>query len=219
VKISKILRFIVLTALIIFGFSLKAGYTAEDELNKDALEGLQYILNCSECHGFDGNSISHEWPNIAGLNVNYIQKQLMDFKEGRRSNKDMDEVVRSIPSDEILNQLAHYYSTQKIQPLRKKSKKNKLAKLDLGEEIYSGKRIDYGIPGCLFCHGKDGKGGEDGKYPRLVGQYREYIVKQMKLFRSRERKNDVPSMMQNIARVMDDEDIESVAAYIERLEH
>jgi len=36
----------------------------------------------------------------------------------------------------------------------------------------------------------------------------------MKLFRSKERTNDSPPMMQNIAMLMDDEDIESVAVYI-----
>ena len=36
----------------------------------------------------------------------------------------------------------------------------------------------------------------------------------MKLFRSKERSNANPAMMRNIAMVMDDEDIESVAAYI-----
>jgi len=42
----------------------------------------------------------------------------------------------------------------------------------------------------------------------------DYIVKQMQMFRSKERKNDTPAQMRNIARQMDDEDIESVAAYI-----
>ena len=195
---------------------LSASTAAESELDKNNRNSFPYILNCSACHGLDGNSSNAEWPNIAGLNKNYIKKQLLDFKEGRRKNKYMDVIIRSIPSDAILDQLAAYFSMQQVAPFRL-SKKSKLEKLSLGKEIYLGKRIDYGIPGCFSCHGKEGEGGENGKYPRLKGQYREYIVKQMKLFRTNERTNDVPAMMQNIARLMDDEDIESVAAYIDTL--
>ena len=57
-------------------------------------------------------------------------------------------------------------------------------------------------------------GDKEGKFPRLVGQNMDYLIKQMELFRSKERNNDSPPQMRNIAQEMDDEDIASVAAYI-----
>ncbi|MCF6190455.1 MAG: cytochrome c4 [Cocleimonas sp.] len=179
-------------------------------------DGSRYILNCSECHGFDGNSISPEWPNIAGLNKSYIIRQLKDFKEGKRVNEEMTQIVKEFPSDKELASLAKYFSKQKIiNPNTSETiKQYSLVDLKLGEEIFTGKRIEYGIPACSACHGKEGLGDNEGKFPRLVGQHMAYTIKQMKLFRSKERSNDTPAQMRNIALKMDDEDIESVAAYI-----
>jgi len=179
-------------------------------------DGSQYILNCSECHGFDGNSISPEWPNIAGLNKSYMIRQLKDFKNGKRVNEEMTQIVREFPSDNELTNLANYFSKQKIiNPNTPEAiKQYSLVDLKLGEEIFTGKRIEYGIPACSACHGKEGFGDKEGKFPRLVGQHMAYTIKQMKLFRSKERSNDTPAQMRNIALKMDDEDIESVAAYI-----
>lgn len=66
-----------------------------------------------------------------------------------------------------------------------------------------------------------GEGGVDKKgnlYPRLTSQYQQYSIKQLKLFRASKRINDSPAMMRNIASLMDDEDIESVVAYIASLD-
>lgn len=180
------------------------------------LKGLKYILNCSECHGFDGNSSDGKWPSLAGLNKKYLKKQLLDFQSGLRKNKEMNEVIQYFPSDKELNEVADFFSKQKaINPNNKKRiLANPVVKLKLGEEIYRGKRFEYGIPGCEACHGVNGSGDAEGKYPRLKSQQMEYLVQQMKLFRSKKRSNDQPAMMRNIAMMMDDEDIESVAAYI-----
>ena len=70
-----------------------------EKVTKKKTDGVRYILNCSECHGFDGNSADPQWPNIAGLNKDYISRQLQDFKSGKRVNKEMTTIVREFPSD------------------------------------------------------------------------------------------------------------------------
>ena len=186
------------------------------EVPKKKIDGSRYILNCAECHGFEGNSIDPQWPNIAGLNKDYISRQLQDFKSGKRINEEMTRIVREFPSDDELDSLAEYFSKQKSQNPNTPTTVNKYTRvnLKLGEEIFTGKRIEYGIPACSACHGENGFGDKAGKFPQLVGQHMDYIVKQMQLFRSKERNNDTPAQMRNIASQMDDEDIESVAAYI-----
>jgi cytochrome c553 len=183
---------------------------------EEKIDGSRYILNCSECHGFDGNSLSQEWPSIAGLNKKYITRQLEDFKSGKRKNEEMTLIVREFPSEKELDSLATYFSNQTMvnQNTPASIKNHEFVDLKIGKEIFTGKRIEYGIPACSACHGKDGMGDKEGKYPRLVGQQMDYIILQMEHFRSKERTNDTPAQMQNIAKVMDDEDIASVAAYI-----
>lgn len=68
---------------------------------------------------------------------------------------------------------------------------------------------------CLECHGAptEGQGfstGADGKFARLGGQQYEYIVKQVKDFRSGKRKHE---FMQMMARGISDADLADIAAY------
>ena len=68
---------------------------------------------------------------------------------------------------------------------------------------------------CLECHGQAGPAqgfsqGIDGKLARLDGQYAEYLVKQVRDFRSGARKHDFMSMMANS---VDDADLADIAAW------
>jgi len=195
--------------------SISLGLNANETSNEE-VDGSHYVLNCSECHGFDGNSLSQEWPNIAGLNQQYIIRQLDDFKKGKRINPEMTLIVREFPSSKELTSLAKFFSKQKMvnKNTPESINNHEFVDLKIGEEIFTGKRVEYGIPACSACHGKDGMGDEAGKYPRLAGQNMDYIIKQMELFRSKKRANDNPPQMRGIAGQMDDEDIASVAAYI-----
>jgi len=66
---------------------------------------------------------------------------------------------------------------------------------------------------CVACHGADGIG-KAPQYPNLQGQKAAYLEKQLKAFRSGERKD---SNMNPLAVVLTDEDISKLAAYFENL--
>lgn len=197
-------------------FSVKADY--RNNLSVQMLAQKK----CAGCHGIDGNSQSDHRPNIASLSKPYILKQLNDFKCGVRANLEMETVVNTLSTSEI-TLLSKYYSNQILltNQLNSYAKKSKLIDLNLGEAIFTGKRLDYGIPACASCHGNRGEGGKSIKrdfiYPKLTGQKEQYSINQLKLFRANKRSNDSPAMMRNIASMMDDEDIESVVAYIGKL--
>lgn len=70
---------------------------------------------------------------------------------------------------------------------------------------------------CQECHGVDGHAigmgdgvASDGKFPKLAGQFAEYIVKQIGDFRSGARKHDFMTIM---ARSLDERDLADIAAY------
>jgi cytochrome c553 len=46
----------------------------------DAQAGKGKAQVCAACHGVDGNSLSPDWPNLAGQHATYTSKQLADFK-------------------------------------------------------------------------------------------------------------------------------------------
>ena len=63
---------------------------------------------------------------------------------------------------------------------------------------------------CAACHGLDGNATADGQYPRLAGQYEDYIVQALHEYKDGERKN---AIMVGMAAPLTDEDINNVAAY------
>jgi cytochrome c553 len=67
---------------------------------------------------------------------------------------------------------------------------------------------------CVACHGADGIG-KAPQYPNLAGQKAAYLDKQLKAFRSGERKD---SNMNALAAPLSDEDIVKLAAYFENLD-
>ena len=70
---------------------------------------------------------------------------------------------------------------------------------------------------CIACHGPNGDGNGPAAIPVLSGQHAEYIYSQLKNFQSSMRSNDPNKMMRNIVHRMTDEEIKSVAQYIQGL--
>ncbi len=70
------------------------------------------------------------------------------------------------------------------------------------------------VGACVACHGADGIG-KAPQYPNLAGQKAAYIEKQLRAFRSGERKDPNMSAM---AKPLSDQDITDLAAYFENLE-
>jgi len=166
---------------------------------------------CAACHGMDGNSINPEWPSLAGQHAEYIVVQLSAFQSGARQNVLMTPQAMNL-SDEDKADLAAYYSSQSLTP---KEADPKL--VERGKSIYIGGDATRGISACIACHGPTGSGNPLANYPAVAGQYALYLAGQLRLYASGERTSDPNQMMRSIASQMTDEDIRSVAAYMQGL--
>lgn len=67
---------------------------------------------------------------------------------------------------------------------------------------------------CQACHGADGNAGTDPQYPRLAGQYRDYLARALHEYKKGERKNPI---MAGFVTTLSEQDIENVAAYFASL--
>jgi cytochrome c553 len=67
---------------------------------------------------------------------------------------------------------------------------------------------------CAACHGKDFITGLDPTYPKLAGQYQDYLEKVLRDYKSGARNNPI---MNGIAKPLTREDIRNVAAYLSAL--
>ena len=70
-----------LAAFLLVSFSA----TAQLE-DADPMRGETSAAVCAACHGQNGNSMSPEWPNLAGQHADYIFEQLQYYKSGERNN-------------------------------------------------------------------------------------------------------------------------------------
>ncbi|MEO8418343.1 MAG: cytochrome c [Methylophilaceae bacterium] len=166
---------------------------------------------CAACHGVDGNSMVPMYPTLAGQHPEYITKQLTNFKAGDRKNPVMSGMVVTLTPEDMVN-LGAYFGTKTAKAGTAKSN----GAGSVGEKIYRGGIPGIGVPACASCHGPTGAG-VPVQFPRLAGQHADYIVTQLKAFRSGERVNDGAKMMRMVAAKLSDEDVAAVADYIQGL--
>ena len=63
---------------------------------------------------------------------------------------------------------------------------------------------------CQACHGTDGNASIDPQYPRLAGQYRDYLVRALQEYKSGARTNLI---MAGFVATLSNQDIEDLSAY------
>ncbi len=80
-------------------------------------------------------------------------------------------------------------------------------------DLYNGKDVNVV---CAACHGELGQGGKDGVYPRLAGQIRSILIRQLRSFKDKHRIN-LPMLPYTQDREMSEEDMIDVASYLSSL--
>ena len=186
---------------------------AQSTATPDAAKGEQIAKQvCAACHAADGNSAIAANPKLAGQIPEYLHKQLVNFKPegGKKAEREsavMAGMVASLSNGDMRN-VAAYYASQKLRPAAAGSKE--LAAQ--GQKLWRGGNAANGVPACAGCHGPDGAG-IPSQFPRLSGQFAEYLEAQLKLFRASGRANDPNGMMRGVAARMSDQEIRAVAEY------
>ena len=74
----------------------------------DAAAGAQKAALCAACHGPKGVSTNPLWPNIAGQQAPYLEKQMKAFRDGQRQELTMQPFVATLSDQDIADLAAHY---------------------------------------------------------------------------------------------------------------
>jgi cytochrome c553 len=202
-----------LVAAAAMGVLWAAQTSAQEAAKADLARGEQIAKQiCSACHALDGNSVAPANPKLAGQFAQYLVKQLGNFKpqagaKAERESAVMAGMVAGL-SESDMHAAAAYYASQVLRPAAASDKD--LAAL--GQKLWRGGIAERGVAACAGCHGPDGAGIPD-RFPRLSGQFPQYLEAQLKLFRSEARANDPNGMMRGVAARMSDREIEAVAQY------
>jgi cytochrome c553 len=180
----------------------------------DPAAGQTKSTTCAACHGVDGNSVTPEWPSLAGQSEAYIVRQLQAYADQQRPDVGMQQFAATL-SEQDMRDIGAFYASQTLQP---KGADPEL--VDLGEDIYRGGVPERGIAACIACHGPGGHGNPMAAYPRINGQHAAYLRKTLNEYASGVRTSDADKnqMMRNVAELLLENEIVALASYIQGLQ-
>jgi cytochrome c553 len=166
---------------------------------------------CSNCHGLDGNSVSPNFPRLAGQTEEYIVTQLTAFRNQHRIDPAGFEYMWGLSrhlTDEQIKGLAAYFSAQ-VPSMNQPVEPEKAAR---GKDVFENGIADQGVPACATCHGAKALGA--GMFPRLAGQHSAYLVRQLVVFQKTEARPDA-TIMKSVSHSLTPDNMESVALYLQ----
>ena len=177
----------------------------------DPAAGEAKAQACLACHGADGNSANSGFPSLAGQVPGYIAGQLAAFKSGKRANAIMMGLAQPLSAEDMAD-LDAWYASQTIAP--RSISEDQLALASEGESLYRGGSAELAVPACMACHGPAGRG-MPSNYPRVAGQWPEYLEGQLLAFKSGERAGKI---MGPIAHRLSAQQIHALSVYMSALQ-
>ncbi len=189
----------------------------------DHEKGKEINGTCAACHSDNGQGGKRgEYPRIAGQQVKYIENQLKNFRARTRVNIPMFPYTqeRELP-DEDIKEIAGYLSKIELDTNMPTytGKEDALTKLLMAERVMIIPRVEGDIAAgeaiyqkqCAACHGKTGRG--RGMFPMLVGQYTNYLQRQVDLFLKGDRPHDEDGVV-GVLNGLNPQDVQNILAYL-----
>jgi cytochrome c553 len=133
--------------------------------------GAEIFQKCVPCHGSAGTgTVDGNVPRIAGQHFRVIARQLVDYRHNMRLDIRMEHYTnRHIIADaQAIADVAAYVSQMAPQQPADVGGGNLLESV---EGPYAAR--------CGACHGGAGEGNDVNVVPRIAGQHREYLLRQM----------------------------------------
>jgi cytochrome c553 len=189
----------------------------------DLEKGKEINGTCAACHSDNGQGGKKgEYPRIAGQQVKYLENQLKSFRARTRVNIPMFPYTQEREmSDEDVRDVSAYLSGIVLdnQMPTYTGKEDALTKLLMAEKVMIIPRAEGDLEAggkiyqkqCASCHAKSGKG--RGMFPMLIGQYTNYLMRQVELYRKGDRPHDEEAVG-GVLNALDDKQIQDVLAYL-----
>jgi cytochrome c553 len=142
----------------------------------DVKAGESKAAMCIGCHGIVGYQNSfpeiHRVPKISGQSAPYIVAALNAYKKSERKHPTMRGVAASL-SDQDMADLAAFYSSNSgnVTVADKPSKEPSVAVKALLDKA-----------ACASCHGENFSKPIDPSYPKIAGQYADYLYVALKAY-------------------------------------
>jgi cytochrome c553 len=167
--LSTVLKTVVASATVALTFSVHAQATG------DAKVGETKAAMCIGCHGIPGYQNSfpeiHKVPKISGQTDKYIVAALTAYQKGERKHPTMRGIAAPLTEQDMAD-LAAFYSGHNpgvTAPETQKAAPAAVAAL-----------LEKGA--CVSCHGANLSKPIDPSYPKIAGQYADYLYVALKAY-------------------------------------
>lgn len=177
----------------------------------DDAVGAIIAESCGRCHGVTGLGRGvGAFPKLAGQNAAYLLASLRAYAAGERHSGIMQPVAEDLDADAMRRLAAHYAQAPLGLAVAAEPAGDTAV---LGAEIARRGVPERGVPPCAQCHGpKDAP--RAAIYPKLMGQYPDYLRLQLEAFRQGNRGGTpFAHIMRTIAERLSPEEVDAVVAY------
>ena len=189
----------------------------------DLEKGKEINGTCAACHGDQGaGGKKGEYPRIAGQRVAYIENQLKNFRSRTRVNIPMYPYTQERElSDEDIKDISAYLAGIELSTKMPtfKGTEDALTRLQMVDRVMIIPRAEGNLDRgqaiyqkqCASCHGKTGRG--RGMFPMLVGQYTNYLKRQVDLYLKGDRPHDEEGTV-GVLNGLKEQDVQDILAYL-----
>lgn len=170
------------------------------------------VAMCIGCHGIPGYQASfpqvHKVPMISGQSAAYIAAALEAYRKGDRNHPSMRGVAESLTDQDIAD-VAAYYEAHNAQ-------RREVQPHDPPAQVAA--LIEKGA--CFSCHGQNFAKPIDPTYPKVTGQYADYLYVALKAYKTKENRYVGRSngIMAPIVEQFSNQELKLLANYISTLD-
>ena len=142
---------------------------------QNAAAGEKKAAMCLGCHNIMGYQSSfpevHKVPKLGGQSAKYIAASLAAYKKGDRKHPTMRAVAASLSEQDMADLAAYYEGQHKANEAAAKPKEPPADVAALLKKT-----------NCASCHGENFSKPIDASYPKLGGQYADYLYVSLKAY-------------------------------------
>lgn len=182
------------------------------QIQGSAKAGEGKIAMCIGCHGIQGYQASfpevYKVPMISGQSAPYISAALQAYKKGERRHPTMRGIADSLSEQDMADVAAYYaeHGQARAAAAAREPSAQVAALLQKGA--------------CVSCHGEGFAKPIDPSYPKVAGQYADYVYAALKSYKVENnahvgRSNGV---MAGIAKQFSNSELKALSRYIASLD-
>lgn len=144
------------------------------DVKGDAGAGAKKVAMCYGCHGIARYQTDfpevYKVPKIAGQNAKYMVAALDEYRSGQRKHPSMQGIAGSLSDQDIADVAAFFAAFDaKAAPVPETPPAPPAA-------------LAARLAVCEACHGKNFNNTTDAAYPKLAGQYADYLLVSLKAY-------------------------------------